>query len=405
MQLLDKISPFQPQDPVDPEKFEGRKEVIETYLPYFNQASQGRPLHFFITGKRGMGKTSLASYFKDMAERKYKMVGVHIFNDGIHDIDSVIHQIVERLLNEIVKEKWSKKIIDGFKKHVKSVGFAGANLELNNDKETINHIKDNFAFVLEDIISKFEDKNGLLIIIDDINGLSDDTKFSNWYKSFADTLSTRFGGNIPLAMILAGYPEKLEKLHQHNPSFTRIFKHIEVEKLTDYEIREFFIKNFQISNIKIEKSALDIMVHFSSGLPNMMQEIGDGVFWINNNKTVNYRDALNGIIRAGNEIGFKYLKPDLDSSIRSDKYLAIFKKLGRDFFGQDLGKDYSFRKKDFISLLDTKEAKVFSDFLIKARDLKIIEFKGAKRSDHYAFTNNLYLIYFLIKILEQESEK
>ncbi|MDR0912667.1 MAG: ATP-binding protein [Methanobrevibacter sp.] len=405
MRFEEKISPFQPQDPVVPEKFEGREEIIEFYLPYLYQSSKSIPQHFFISGKRGMGKTSLANYFKDIAEKKYKMVGIHVFNDGIHDVDSLIHQIVERLLNEIVKEKWSSKIINSFKKHVKSVGFAGANLELNNDKETINHLKDNFAFVLEEIISKFEDKDGLLIIVDDLNGLSDNPNFANWYKSFADTLSTRFKNKIPLAMILASYPEKLEKLHQHNPSFTRIFKHIKVEKLKNNEIQDFFIKTFKLSDIQIKNDALELMVHFSSGLPNMMQEIGDGVFWVNTDKCIDYNDALKGIIRAGNEIGFKYLERDLDSSIRSDKYLDIFNKLGLNFFTQDLEKDYSFRKSDIAHLLTEKEEKVFGHFLKRARDLKIIEYKGAKRSGHYTFTNNLYPIYFLIKSLEQQSEE
>lgn len=397
MNFIDKISPFQPEEPVFPENFEGRKEIIEKYLPYLNQSVNGRSQHFFVTGKRGMGKTSLASYFKEIAERKCKMVGIHILNDGVHDVDSLIQQIIERLLNEIEKESWSNKIVEKFKDNVESVGIWGTNIKFRPKNNIITHIKDNFSFFLADIIMQFEDKKGLFIIIDDINGLSNTPKFANWYKSFADTLSTEFKDGVPITMMLSGYPEILEVLYSHNPSFTRIFKHIEVEKLDNVEINEFFTKLFKKNNISISQEAMELMVHFSSGLPNMMQEIGDGVFWINDDDLISKDDALKGIIRAGNEIGIKYLKPALDSSIRSDKYLDIFNKLGEDFLNQELEKNYSFKKKDFASKLNIKEEKVFSDFLIRARDLKIIEFSGAKKSGHYKFTNNLYPIYFAIQ--------
>ncbi|MGL6299185.1 MAG: ATP-binding protein [Methanobacteriaceae archaeon] len=403
MALIEKISPFQPEEPVHPENFEGRKEIIEKYMPYINESAKGRARHFFVTGTRGMGKTSLASYFSDIAERKCKMISVHILNDGVHSIESLIQQIIERLLNEIEKESWFDKIADKFLDNIETVGLWGTQIKFNPEQKTIKHIKDNFPFILADIVNQFDDKNGLFITIDDINGLSDSPDFANWYKSFADTLSTHFKEGVPITMMLLGYPEKLESLYNHNPSFNRIFKHIEIEGLDDKEVEDFFTKTFKKVNISVEEDAMNLMVHFSSTLPTMMQEIGDGVFWINEDDSIDYNDAIMGIIRAGNEIGIKYLKPALDRSIRSSKYLDIFDKLGENFLNQELRKDYSFEKKDFISKLNDNEANVFSDFLRRARDLNIIEFKGAKRSGHYKFTNNLYPIYFLIQALDKSN--
>jgi Cdc6-like AAA superfamily ATPase len=399
----EKKSPFQPEMPVSPEKFEGREEIIEKNLPFIYQSLQGHPTHFFIKGKRGMGKTSLADYFKNMAEIKYKMLTVHVFNDGVHNMDSLIQQIVERLLNEINRETWAEKILKTFKKHVKSVEFFSTKIEFHPDDETMKFLKDNFPFFLEEIIDKINhEKEGLFIIIDDINGLSETPEFANWYKSFADTISTGII-ELPLVMLLTTYPENAQKLYNFNPSFNRLFKHIEVKGLRYFEVEDFFNKIFRHMGMNVEKEAMDLMVRFSSGLPNMMQEIGDGVFWSNNDNTISKDDALKGIIRSGEEIGVKYLQPALDKSIRSENYLNIFRALGNDFKEHDLTVEYTFRKKDFANKLTDKENKAFSKFLSRAKELKIIEYAEGYKSGVYTFTNNLYPIYFLIQYLEYEN--
>lgn len=395
----DKPSPFQPGEPVRPEKFEGRTSIIEEYKNYLMQVVNGNPQHFFITGKRGMGKTSLANFISNIAKNDYSLITAHIMNDGVHTIEELIIQIIERILNSIKSEKWSKKIFDYLKDSIETVGFGGLNIKFKPSKNELKNIKDNFAFYLIDLINNFKDKDGVFIVIDDINGLSDTPDFANWYKSFADTMATSIDF-VPIGIMLTGYPEKLEALYNHNPSFNRIFRHNEIGSLEKGDIKNFFIKNFNSVNIQIENSALQLMVHFSSGLPTMMQEIGDGVFWVRTSDMIDKEIALVGIIRAGEEIGIKYLKPALDTSIRSDKYLSIFDKLGDDFLNH-ITEDYTFRKKDFVSNLDQHEEKVFSDFLKKARDLRIIEFTGAKRSGHYKFTNNLYPLYFAIQSLKK----
>ena len=404
MLLTEKISPFRPEDPVEPERFEGREKIIEKNLPFLNQAASGCPTHFFIKGKRGVGKTSLASYFKDIAEKKHKMVGVHVLNDGVHDIDSLIKQIVERLLNEIEKETWSNKIKNVFKDHIRTIELFGTKIEFTPDKKFVSHLKDNFPFVLNELVKNFEDRKGLFIIIDDINGLSETPDFANWYKSFADTLSTNFKAELPIAFVLTTYPENAQKLYDHNPSFNRQLKHIDLEGLKNNEIKDFFQKTFSSLKIDVEEDAMDLMVRFSSGLPNMMQEIGNGVFWINNDYIINKDTALNGIIRAGNEIGVKYLQPALDNSIRSERYLTIFRELGNDFTTKDLTKEYTFRKRDFATKLDDKEQNAFGDFLSRAKELNIIEYAAAPNTGVYKFTNNLYPIYFFIQYLRYENK-
>ncbi len=217
-----KESLFQPGQPVSPDRFKGREDIINEIIKYFPSINSGNPHHFFILGKRGMGKTSLANFISDIAYKNFSMITAHIMNDGVHSIDELITQIIERILNSIKSEKWSKKIFDLLKDNIESVGIGGLNIKFKPSDDELKNIKDNFAFYLSDLIKNFQGKYGLFIVIDDINDLSDTPEFANWYKSFADTLATSIG-NIPIGIMLTGYSEKFNKLYEQNQSFTRIF--------------------------------------------------------------------------------------------------------------------------------------------------------------------------------------
>ncbi|MDR2623387.1 MAG: hypothetical protein LBC39_02270 [Methanobrevibacter sp.] len=51
---MDKESLFQPERLVDPENFEGKKEIIETNIIYLNQASKRYTTHFLIRSRKGI---------------------------------------------------------------------------------------------------------------------------------------------------------------------------------------------------------------------------------------------------------------------------------------------------------------------------------------------------------------
>jgi len=318
-----KETPFQPGHPVNPENFKGRMDIITNINRYMVNAVNGDAQHFFITGKRAMGKTSLAGYVKNLAQKKFKMIGVHILNDGVHDIESLIKQIIETLLNEIESETWSEKIFNKLKKNIKNAGAYGFSIELRpNSEDFIDSVKDNFPKFITDLTNDFKDKAGIFLIIDDINGLTETPEFANWYKSFADTMATTYLRKCNIAIMLAGYPDKLQTLYNHNPSFNRIFKHYELGPLSDEEVSSFFKDTFRKVNTEIDNKALESMVVFSAGIPTMMQEIGDAVFWEDNDNFIDENDATNGIIEAGIQIGKKFVKPEVDASIYSERYSA-----------------------------------------------------------------------------------
>ena len=58
-------SPFFPGIPTDPNGFKGRIDTLNHILRYFSNVFKGRTQHFYLTGKRRMGKTSIIMFLKD----------------------------------------------------------------------------------------------------------------------------------------------------------------------------------------------------------------------------------------------------------------------------------------------------------------------------------------------------
>lgn len=132
------------------------------------------------------------------------------------------------------------------------------------------------------------------------------------------------------------------------------------------------------------------MVQYSSGLPILMHEIGDAIFWRNTGGKIDEDDAILGIIEAAERIGKKYLDPKVYNALRSKSYRTILRKLGE-------LPSRKFRKKDVEERLDEKERKVFHNFLGKMRKLGVIEPDVEAGRGAYRFVNELYPIYIRIE--------
>ena len=56
----------------------------------------------------------------------------------------------------------------------------------------------NFPEAIKSVMDKLkEEKSGIFIALDDINGLSTNPDFANWYKSFVDNVAIRYPSNFP----------------------------------------------------------------------------------------------------------------------------------------------------------------------------------------------------------------
>ena len=382
-------SPFEPGHHVSPDNFKGREEDIVKIIRYIPKIiNQGIPEHFFIIGKRGMGKTSFVKYVGNKVEEEFHMLPIYLNNEGRDSIDNLIQLILETIFKELDKTKKGKMIIEKFFTSINEIKLPGIGISLENKQDFVRDVKNNFSEFLLNISSSLKDYNGIFLIIDDINGLSKTPEFPNWYKGLSETIDFS-DKKVPISFTLVSYRDNFNKLAEHNPSFARIFHIIEIDHLDDEDIETFFVENFEKINISFEnEKPLREMVYYSWGMPLAMQQIGEETFWNIKNGIINEEVVIKGILNAAIEIGKKQISLILDL-IENDEYDNILLKLGK-------YKLIEFEKSELIELLSENENKVLDSFLTQMKELNILEHVGRKIHEKYTFTNRLYFVYFLI---------
>ncbi len=385
-------SPFTPGSPVPVELFVGRLEQITEILRYVKQASSGKQENVFLTGDRGIGKSSLAAFLRHYVATKQNILSIQVFGGRVSTLEELVRHILDQLLKETKDEALFNKISQFFGKYIRDVGLFGISVSFNPPEQDLKDLVRNFPEVLNNIVEEIKkEKVGLFIALDDINGLVEKPEFANWYKSFVDEVATHYE-DFPVFIMLTGLPEKRGILSTLQPSLMRIFRVVEIEKLSDEEVENFFSTTFESENIKVEPEAMEEMVLYSSGLPLLMHEIGDATFWIDKDSVIDEVDALDGILAAAEVVGKKYLDPKVYSAIRSERYRSILRKLGEtwDFSG-------IFKKKEVEANLTEPEKKVFHNFLKKMRELGVIESDLEHGRGAYRFVNEMYPLYISIE--------
>ena len=220
-------TPFEPGRPVSPSNFKGRRNdciKIIRYIP--GVIKNGKPEHFFITGKRGMGKTSFIQYVSKIAEDNFQMIPIHFNNNDGRSVEELIMNLIEKLSDEFDKGYWGKDFVEGYLKRIQEVKLGDFGFSLEKNEKLVQDIKSNFSKLLIEICDNFEDK-GIFFIIDDINGLSDNLEFTNWYKSLFESIQFN-QYHVPVVFALISYPKEFENLSLINESFSRMFKLIEM---------------------------------------------------------------------------------------------------------------------------------------------------------------------------------
>ena len=380
-------SPFTPGSPAPADLFAGRIRQIKEVSNYLNQTASGRQENVFLVGDRGIGKSSFASIMRQMASINHDMVGIHVFLGGVTTLEELVRRILEEIVEIGWDRPWYSRISEILGDHVKQVGIFGIKIEFQPSHEDLSRIVRRFPEVLGEFIARITEHNmGLFIILDDINGLADNDQFANWYKSVVDQVATQFGA-YPVLIMLSGLSERLDQLSVQQPSLVRVFRIVELERLDDEEVEDFFNRAFGEVDMRVNSDAMKLMVGYSSGLPVMMQEIGDAAFWADSDGVVTQRDAISGINGAAINVGRKYLDPNIYRAIRSDRYRAIIRKMS----GGSI--QPSFTRQQIASMLNDEEFRVFDNLLRRLRELGVVELDHEGGRGAYKYTNQIYPVY------------
>ena len=386
-EIITKESPFSPGRPVQPEYFVARTKELDRLERALKQTASGRNENIFITGQRGIGKSSLAGLIRHHAEKEHGFIGAHCYLGGVRTLEEMTGTIFERLFLECADKRVFDKLKNIFDKYISEVRLFGVGIEFTKDTSKLRGLLDNFLPAMRNIYGevKANDKNGLVLILDDLNGISDVPQFSQFLKSFVDTLATS-GKPLPLLLILVGSPERRNDMLKHQPSVARIFDIVELSLMCEDESQDFFQEMFKKQTITIAEKALSLMVKLSGGYPMLLHEVGDAVFWQDTDNHISESDARQGIMEAARIVGRKYIDTKISKVLRSETYSSILWQMGK-----KLPVGATFRRQELLKAVGEKEKKNLDNFLNRIKKLGLID--DAEVRGEYTFVNPLYHLY------------
>lgn len=382
-----KESPFTPGRPVPVEYFVARHKEIERLERAIRQTLSGRNENLLITGERGIGKSSLARFVRYVAEKEYNLVGTHCCLGGVTNLQEMMGAVFRQLLQDCTDKSLFDRLRGVFGDYVEGVTLFGVEVQFTKNTDKLQALANNFLPALRKIYeeSAKHGKKGLVLMLDDLNGISDTPRFSPFLKSFVDGLATS-GKPLPICLVLVGLPERRQDLVRHQPSTARIFDVVDLALMNAGESEEFFHKLFAKQAMTIDEAALSLMVKLSAGFPMLMHEVGDAVFWQDADNHISETDARKGISEAAQIIGRKYIDPQISKVLRSKTYFSILWRIGK-----KLPLGGAFKRQELLKEIPADEQKNLDNFLNRIKKLGIVD--DAEVRGEYRFVNPLFHLY------------
>jgi len=386
-------SPFSPGQPVAPEYFVGREEPVKLLRRAIRQAAVGSPQYVFITGQRGIGKSSLACLAQELAEKEYGFVGAQALLGGSESLGEVCRRLYQALVSQLPDKRLVDKARQLFADYVESVDLFGLGVKFKRDNRSRRSLAENFLPLLGRMRRALgeEGRKGILLIADDLNGISGEARFAHFLKSTADQIAASRMRGFPWVLVLVGVPERMDDLRAQQPSVDRIFQPIELGLMDVTHAREFFGRAFESVGHSCEPEALSMMAGMAGGFPVMWHELGDAVFWEDDDLVISIEDASRGLFAAAQNVGRKYLKRPLYDELRSPAYQTIL-----DYIGRLAATQAPIRRAEARRDLRSGEARNFDAFIRKMRDLGVLRLVPGRRGQ-YAFTNLLFQFYIALQ--------
>ena len=368
------------------ELFVGRQEAIERLRGLARAADRGVFKTGFISGERGIGKSSLASFVRQLCERESGVTGCHVYLGGVRDVQEMARRTFDRLLKDSIDRPWHRQVLEFFGDRVRKVGLFGVSVELALSDRDLDTIAGNFIRSIRRLLSSLEESGTLLLILDDINGLAASADFAHWLKSTVDGVATSTE-ETRLCILVVGLEQRRQELIQNQPSLARVFDLVDISPWSDDEARQFYTESFEAGNVTVPADWLNELVRFTGGLPVLAHEIGDAVWGVARSPTIAGQEVREGIIRAAGIVGRKLLEPQIFQAIQSDRYRSILRKMA------DSPQRMRFQRAELAARLAEGERGVLDNFLRRMRTLGALEIDPEVRGG-YRFPNRLHALYF-----------
>ncbi|MBI5408364.1 MAG: ATP-binding protein [Nitrospirae bacterium] len=393
------ISPFYPGQPVPVELFVGRQKEIDKIARAVKQVELGKPQAIFLTGEYGIGKSSLAGFMRFYAEKENHLLGIHVLLGGAATIEDVAVKTVEAVLKtQAYEPTLMDKVRNILAKYIGKQELFGVQINFEALKADGINISQGYLPFFHQLLDRLKDDGikGMMLILDEINGITGNPKFAHFIKGLVDE-NALSANPLPLMLMLCGVEDRRREMIQHHQPVERIFDIVEINPMSGSEMKDFFNKAFQSQNILINEEAMKQLCHYSAGFPKIMHIVGDATFWIDHDGTIDKDDAFKGILLAAEDIGRKFVDQQVLKALRSKDYHSIMEKISKSPF------DLSFQKTDLEKGLSDSERKKFNNFLQRMKKLKVL--RSGDIHGEYVFNSRLVRLYIFLNAIKKDIPK
>ncbi|MBI5192287.1 MAG: hypothetical protein HZA08_02460 [Nitrospirae bacterium] len=133
-------------------------------------------------------------------------------------------------------------------KYIGEQELFGVRINLSELKADAPNISQGYLPFLHNLMDRLKGDGikGLMLILDEINGITSNPKFSHFIKGLVDenALSKK---PLPIMLMLCGVEERRREMMQHHQPVERIFDVVEINPMNESEMRDFFNKAFNKS--------------------------------------------------------------------------------------------------------------------------------------------------------------
>jgi Cdc6-like AAA superfamily ATPase len=345
-----RFNPFQPNSPVSPGMFVGRGRELLALEQALVQARAGQPKHFMLTGERGIGKTSLLDYIRDVArgdfapdDEKFKFLVVDVVVEKTTTRASLARKIQRCLDRELGKTERARGYLKKAWSFATRLEIASTSIADAVAPSTDEDLLDEFAYSLAETASRvcsdrvepglFDAQyDGVLICMDEVDRAPATLDLGALLKTLLERLQRRDCTNVMFG--LAGLPETRDVLRSSHPSVLRIFDDLPLERLDPVEASQVVDKCLALANEKnkvqttIDEDAKKLLAALSEGYPHFIQEYGYAAFARDKDGVIAEDDVMFGAFGPGGAlraIGERYYRDDFYNRIQKDSYRQVLR--------------------------------------------------------------------------------
>ena len=382
-------SPFRPGQPVPIEFFVGRGAEIERLRGMVRASARGTLGVGFVTGERGIGKSSLAAFVRHLVEQDDDAVGCHVYLGGAEDVPEMLRRTFHRLLNESIDKPWHQQLLGFLGNRVERAGLFGVTLDLNLSGNDLATLARDFVPAMRHLLDSLpEPKRAIFLVLDDVNGLARSEAFANWLKSSVDEFATS-APETKLCVLVVGLEDRRRELVARQPSLARVFELIDIAPWSDEEVSEFYEQSFRRGGARISDEGIENMVQYTGGMPVLAHELGDAVWRTARSRDITDLEVGRGIVVAAEVIGSKLLEPGIFHALQSERYRSILRRIAD-------RPQMRFRRADVLERLTGHDSRALDNFLRRMKKLGAIEADPEIRGG-YRFPNRLHALYFYME--------